>query len=400
MPTKRRVCGCGSRRFTWAFLVDVALPGAPRRQRSKQGFATEEDARTAMNDMQAGAASGTLVEPSKLTVGAYLSGWLDTVRRSVRPGTWESTRIHVERYINPAIGDVLLQGLTRAAVKAFYAELTRDGRIRKEGGLSPKTVHNVHGTLRRALEVAFEDSLIVRNPAAKAHALPVDTQERQTWTEDLLRTFLAHVRDDRLYALWRLAAHTGMRRGELAAVRWLCVDLNASTVSVNRTRGKGQHGEVLEGPPKTSRGRRTIDIDPETTWVLREHRRAQRAERREWGESYVDSGYVFTRQNGEPVHPDVMSDRFEALCRRAKVPAIGMHAGLRHLHGSVLLRAGVPLHVVSRRLGHAAEAFTARVYAHVLPGQGAEAAATFAAAIGEPSRERPLPLLEGGTLDA
>ena len=104
-------------------------------------------------------------------------------------------------------------------------------------------------------------------------------------------------------------------------------------------------------------------------------------ERLEWGEGYTDAGYVFARQDGEPYHPDAIRDQFDRLCRRAKVPAIGLHAALRHLHGSVLLRRGVPLHVVSRRLGHANEAFTAKVYAHVLPGQGAEAAAAFAGAI-------------------
>jgi integrase len=92
-------------------------------------------------------------------------------------------------------------------------------------------------------------------------------------------------------------------------------------------------------------------------------------------------GYVFAREDGQPHHPDAISDAFDRLCRYARVPVIGLHAALRHLHGSVLLRRGVPLHVVSRRLGHGSEAFTAKVYAHVLPGQGAEAAAAFAAVV-------------------
>lgn len=191
-----------------------------------------------------------------------------------------------------------------------------------------------------------------------------------------MRALLDVATRDRLSALWRFVSASGARRGEVLALRWRAVDLTARTVRIERSRTIGIGGEIVEGPPKTTRGRRAVDIDEETAAILREHRKSQLRQL----EGSEDGGYVFTMEDGRPLSPYHVSDAFDALCRRAGVAALGLHA-LRHMHGSVLLRRGVPLHVVSRRLGHSSEAFTAKVYAHVLPGHGAEAAAVFAAAI-------------------
>lgn len=391
LPSRKR-CECGGRKITWAYRIDTAPKGAPRQQEYAGGFETKDEAREALDEVRKDLRSGTHVKPSRQTVAEYLSSWLETIRPpAIRGGTWQSYREHVEWYITPRVGDVRLQELTRTQVKALYADLAASGRRKGPGGLAPKTVHNVHVTLRRALEVACEDGLIVRNPASKAHRLPRDSSgETPTWAEDELRRFLEHVRDDRLYALWRTFAYTGTRRGELAGLHRDRLDLEASILTVNWQRAKGEDGRIEEGAPKTPRGRRAIDLDPETVRILREHLKRQTEERLAWGPGYEHEGHVFCREDGRPYHPDVIGERFVELAKAAGVPRITLH-GLRHLHGSIMLRAGVPLHIVSRRLGHADEAFTARVYAHVLPQQGAEAAAAFAGALeGEGNRRRPI----------
>lgn len=401
VPGDGRRCAdraCNYDGVSWSYRVDVALPGErnadgtrKRSQRSKSGFTTKREATTALIELQARSAKGLTVDPSRTPLGEFLDAWLTASRDRMKPSSLETARIHIKAHIKPALGGIPLRSLTPTAVKALYADLARKQIPNGKRFLRPKTIHNVHLTLRSALESAVDDHLLDRNPAAKAHKAPASPDERETWTEEQLRSFLEIVRGDRLFGLWRTAATTGARRGELLALRWPKIDLERATLTIDRNRTRGESSidpetgktirSIVEVTPKSARSRRTIDIGPETVRALREHRRRQLEERLAAGEAYDDLEYVFCRQDGRPYDPDHITDHFERIVRRGKLPAIGMHAAFRHLHGSVLLRDGVPLHVVSRRLGHANEAFTARVYAHVLPGQQAAAAATFEAAI-------------------
>jgi integrase len=198
-----------------------------------------------------------------------------------------------------------------------------------------------------------------------------------TWDTDQLRVFLEATSEDRHFPLWRLTAMTGMRRGEVLGLRWDDVDFKASTVTVNRQRSRGERAVVVS-PPKTDRGRRTIDIDGETALVLREWRRRQLEERVAYEGEWQDTGLIFTRKDGSPPDPDVTSQRFVRLVARTGLPRIRIH-DLRHTHATLLLLAGVPPHVVSMRLGHRNVAFTLQRYAHVLPQQQADAVKHLAA---------------------
>lgn len=207
-----------------------------------------------------------------------------------------------------------------------------------------------------------------------------------------------------LFAFYRTAANTGARRGELVGLRWRHLDLDATTLTVVESRVKAQVGVQSTGV-KSARSQRTVDLDLETVRVLREHRAACLAERLALGLGAPSpDDLVFVAEDHRPLHPDVVSQTFDrivsrlrnhcascgekvtkARCRQCKADhgpplQITLH-GLRHTHATLSLAAGVPLHVVSRRLGHANEASTARQYAHVLPQQGAEAAARFAALV-------------------
>lgn len=386
---------CDGTSYTWSFQLDVAPVGAPRKLRTRGGFDTKREAQAALDDVKGTLRDGTHVEPAKITVGEYLHDrWLPALEGdpSLRGSTRESHALAARRVAPrdddgqwtglPRLGSVRLQQLSRSHIKACYGDLRENGRANGKGGLAPKTVHNVHLALHRALADAVDDRLIPHNPCDSArkgralHSAP-ERPEIDVWTADQLAAFLATVAEDRQYALWHLAAHTGMRRGELVGMRWDAVDLDAGLVTVIRQRVKvGSDVEV--GRPKTSRSRRTIDIDPDTIEVLRDHRRRQLQERLAIGPGWTNSGLVFTREDGQPLHPDVASQRFVKLVEDTDVPRITLH-GLRHTHGTLMLAAGVALHVVSRRLGHASEAFTAQVYAHVLPQQQAQAAARFAA---------------------
>ncbi len=394
----KRCARCGGTRGSWAFVVDIAPKGAPRQQRRGGGFATKDEALTAMAELQTRARDGTLVEPSKLTTGDYLDRWLTAYRAEVRAGSWAAAEGHVRNYILPRIGHLPLQTLDRPTVKSLYVALRETGAVRprehgdgsEDCGLSAKTVHNVHLTLHRALEDAVADGLITRNPAASTgrgravvKAPPKATVE--TWTAEELGGFLGAARALRLYPLFHLAAYSGMRRGECIGLRWRHVDLAAGTVTVVRQRIKGDQGVIEVEYGKSSRSRRTVDMDPGTVEVVREHRRAYLEHRAQLGLGRPGlDDHVFVGEDGQPLHPDTVSQMFDRIVARLEIKTVTMHA-MRHTHATLMLAAGVPLHVVSRRLGHASEAFTAATYAHVLPQQGAEAAASFAAAIRDQS---------------
>jgi integrase len=371
---RRRCDHCGADSVTWTYVVDVALPGAPRQRRQKSGFPTKRAAVAALSELQAGLADGSYVGASKLTVGEYLDEWLQGVRSGLRPGSHDTCATHVHTYITPRIGGVRLQALSRRAIKSFYGELTVSGRQRGGGGLSDKTVHNIHRTLSKALEDAVEDGLLNRNPARGTHKLP-ESPEQDTWTAEELRAFLDHVASDRQFAMWRFAAFTGVCRGELIGLRWRDVDLDAARAFIVQQRAKGA-GTVNTGRLKGKRGR-AITLDPKTIETLRELLAAQAEAKDFLGKAYTDHGLVFCHADGQPLHPDSVTKRFARLVRDSGLPAVKFH-GLRHTHATVLLRALVHPKVVQERLGHSSIQVTLDVYSHAVPALQGDAAARFA----------------------
>lgn len=371
IDVKARRCGkCGGDRHTWAFVVDLAPPGAPRKQRKQGGFATKREALAAMAEVQSAAVTGGYVAPTRQTVRQYLEIWLPTAKARLRASAYDACELHVRTYIVPRIGDLPIHALAPTRVRALYAELVKSGGVRKRcqrcgapagtarkdtdgrslcqadldgrpcggsefiaGGLSAKSVHNIHRTLSRALSDAANDGLLPRNPAERCHTMP-ESPEQQTWSADELRRFLVHVASDRLSAMWRVTATTGIRRGELVGLRWRDVDVEAGRITIAQQRSKGA-GTVSAGPTKTRRSRRLVSLDATTVAVLRAHRTEQVEERLRFGAGWVDSGLVFCRSDGSPLHPDRVTQMFPHPQRRRR-PAVDQGARpaahARHAH--------------------------------------------------------------------
>jgi integrase len=341
------------------------------------GFRTQRECQAALNEAIAALQGGTFVEPSNRTVRSFLvDEWLPAVQMAnLRPGTWENYRIHVQAHIVPALGTVQLQRLSPAQLNAFYRHLLTEAG--KDGhGLAPKTVRNVHNILHRALKDAVRWGYLVRNVADAADPPKGKSAQMRVWSPDQLRGFLEHVREDDLYAAWLLIATTGMRRGELAGLRWVDVDLEAGRLSVRQPRVVVANTPQAS-EPKSARGRRSLALDPVTVAALRRHRARQLEHKLAVGARYWDSGLVFTWPDGSPIHPRRFSRWFERHSGRAGLPRIRLH-DLRHSYASAALAAGVPAKVVSERLGHATIAVTMDVYSHILPGLDREAADTVA----------------------
>jgi integrase len=188
-------------------------------------------------------------------------------------------------------------------------------------------------TVRKALGDAARWGLVARNVAQLADPPTPKRADMRTWTAGELRRFLEHDEGERLAALWMLTASTGMRRGEALGLRWVDVDLDLARVAVRQTLVLAGR-QVVVSEPKTSRGRRSIALDPRTVAALKAWKTAQIAERLTWGPAWSDSGLVFTREDGTPIHPEWLSDAFEWRVKTAGLPRIRLH-DLRHTHASL-----------------------------------------------------------------
>lgn len=373
----------------WYAIVDVPTMDGRRRQDWGRGFRTRKEADAELARKVTAIGGDHYVSRSTATVGDYLTEWLGQCSVRVKPTTHSGYEQVIRDYVRPHIGTRRLQDLRPVHLTNLYTMLLeRGGRGQRKGRrgtpapqparkLSAKTVSNVHLVLSKALNDAVEDGLLATNPAAKARPASsrVRGREVRAWTAEELTEFLAFSSDDRYYAAWHLAASTGMRRGELLGLRWMDVENRAQVLAVRKTLVL-VGSTPTPGTPKNHEAR-AINLDPDTLSVLRRHHKNQMKDRLAWGEGYIDSDLVFTREDGRYVHPDRLSQMFDRLVRKSGLRRITLH-DLRHTHATLLLKEGVPVKVVSERLGHADPAFTMRTYQHVLPGMQADAAARFA----------------------
>ncbi|MFI7128868.1 tyrosine recombinase XerC [Nonomuraea sp. NPDC050153] len=251
--------------------------------------------------------------------------------------------------------------------------------------LSPATVVRIHATLQTALNAAVRARLIPLNPANGAELPhprrphPVIWTEGRTvrwqqageqptvavWTEQQLALFLAGMTQDRLYAAWWLAALRGLRRGELAGLRWTDVDLHASELTVAQQRVHAD-GQVVEGPPKSAASFRVVALDAESVRVLTRHREYQEQLCATAGSRWQNSGFVFTTAEGTPLRPDYLTGRFRQLVAASGLPPVRLHE-LRHGAATLALAAHTDLKVIQAMLGHASIVLTADTYVSVLP---------------------------------
>ena len=217
---------------TWAVVVDVGRHPETGRRRQKwhSGYRTRKEAERALADILGRIGRGDYVAPSTKSVGAFLDEWLASMEVRVRPSTFESYMRNLRVHVRPAIGELTLQSLGPAQLNALYASLLQSGRADGRGGLKPRTVRYVHTILHRALRDAVRWGLLVRNPADLADppsSSAARPGEMRTWTAPQLRTFLEHTSEERLHVAFLLAATTGMRRGEVAGLKWGDIDFEA-----------------------------------------------------------------------------------------------------------------------------------------------------------------------------
>jgi integrase len=399
---------------------------------------TKKAAQEELRELMVKFDKGEHVATTRLTVAAWIAQWLTALQaREVMGGIGTRTReAYSERLIThvaPRIGAIELQKLTKNDINALYLALRQSGSrssaVRKTGisaGLSQRSVRLVHDALQQCLKAAVDDHKILRNPcdgaevprskkaSNKVRAMTSDAEgagKVRALDQDQQRALLEAFRDTPWFTLVALGLATGLRRGELLGLRWSAIDLGGAgrspTVTVERTVEKTKtHGVRLIEGAKTAGSVRTLAVDSGTCEQLRLHRKQQRETALKLGVSYPSDCLVFPnvikRPRGgrpadgpeprdadfnRPQDPSSVTKEFSRLAKAAGFKDFSLH-GLRHSHATALLLAGVPVHVVSRRLGHSSPILTLSVYAHAIP-SGEDQAVQAADAMMRSALQRP-----------
>lgn len=325
--------------------------------------------------------NGTYFEPSEQTVAEYLERWIeDYCKPNLRQKTWESYQLLIKLHINPELGKVPLIKLKPAHLQKLYSSKLKGGRADgKPGGLSSRSIRYIHAIIHEALSHAVKWEIIPRNVAEavtppKQNNNNTTKEKAQAWNAKQLALFLDAVKEDNLYPLYFLAAHTGMRQSELLGLRWKDINFNKKTVKVEQIASRTSDGIIYQ-PPKTKTSRRTITISKEVVNVLKAHRK-NRFVHLANTEKQNDSMLVFLSTAGTPIQAKNLLRHFRSVVNRLDLPPITFH-GLRHTHATILLSEGWNVKIVSERLGHSMPSVTWDVYSHLLPGQQEKAAENF-----------------------
>jgi integrase len=353
----------------WIANLSVTGPNG-KRQRVTRTCKSEEEAKAALIRMKAASIDHALPSPQKVTLGEFLDTWLnDIVRTSLEPATYIQYETISRLHIKPFLGHYQLSKLEIPMMQRYFSRLEQEGR-------SPQLRRKVHVVLNVALQTAVNWEYVHRNVMERVTRPKVHRSEAKAMTAPQAAQFLKAAKEDRLFALYHLALATGMRQGELLALHWSDIDLDAGTIAVRKSlleiRKRYMEALNLDQPltrtiTKSKTGRRTVDLPFESINVLREHRERMLAEG-------LNSEWVFVSSEGTPIRKsNLINKSLKPLLAKAGLPHFPFHA-LRHTHATLLFSLKTHPKLVQQRLGHSQVQLTLDTYTHAVPSLNHEVA--------------------------
>jgi len=357
----------------WAIVIDIRDAATGKRKRRWHSFAgNKRAAQIECARLISELNGGTYLEPNKTTVAQFLDRWLDDIKPNVTPKTHERYTEIAKKNLVPALGALILTKLKPMHIAGAYAKALSDGRRKGAGGLSPSTVHYMHRLLKQALAHAVRWQMLPRNPADAVDPPKVERPTMSTYDMDQTAELLDAVRATRMVMPVVLGVLCGLRRGEIAALRWQHINLAGGQLAVVESAEQTAAG-VRYKKPKSGRGR-TLALSGSVVEELRLHRVRQAEELLKVGVRQTGATFVCTREDGLPLQPRSLSQAWRCFAMNGSLPRVRFH-DLRHAHATHLLASGVHPKVASERLGHSKVGITLDLYSHVLPGMQEDAAA-------------------------
>ena len=351
----------------YAIVLDARDPQTGKRKRRWHSFrGTKREAQKECAKLISEIASGTYVEPSKQIFEAYFAAWLrDWAPMKAGPKCVE-TYGHLGRHLIAEIG-------TKPIAQIRGGDLNRAYRRVVDQGLSMRTARHVHMLARRVFLHALKVGDIKRDPTVEIDAPKAPRKEALALRTEEIAKMLAGLQGI-MRTIAVVGLGTGIRRGELCALRWVDVDLKAGTLAVKRSYEETRGGGLRLKEPKTAAGRRTISLAPSVVTCLQEHRKQQLEHRMRLGQGrQADAALVFPGDEDQPWKPDLLTNAFGRAMASIGLPH-RLHS-LRHTHASALIASGMDILTISRRLGHTSAALTLGVYGHLISSKDGAAAA-------------------------
>lgn len=348
----------------YQLTVDTGInPQTGRRQQARRRYASERGARVALAEIADAAAKGQFISRSTTTVeqmcGAYLAS-----RHQLR----DSSRSKLEYDLAPLRerhGQLPVQRLSKAHVDAIVADLVAGGTMTAKGRRrrpwSADSVNKVIASIEQVLADAKAQGIVGRNVAELVNRVNKPHQDVDTYTQIEVRKLLAAIADGRLGHAWELAL-SGLRRGEIAGLRWVDVDLDGKTMAIVNNRVSAG-GHAVENDPKSAKSRRTLPLPDRLAATLKAAKARQAAERLALGAAYRSGAYVVSNEIGDPYSPAVLSRYWADAVKAAGIRHIKLHAA-RHTCATLMHLQGVPAAVIAAWIGHKDASLTMRLYAH------------------------------------
>lgn len=341
-------------RNRWVAAISIS-PG----RRKKFYFEKKQDAVKKKNEALRELEQGTLATGTQRKLGEYLESWIENVHKNnIRISTYVKYKKLI-KYIVADLGEVWLQKLTPEQVQQFYAKKRKDG-------LSSKTVHEIHGVLHLALKHAVRWNYVSRNVCDLLDSPRVVSRRGTPLTLDQARRLLEGIQGHRLEAVLMMAMITGMRKGEILALRWSDVDFERQVLHVLRTVDYIPPYGYVENEPKTQAGKRTIDLPEFFLEMLKQHRVKQSKQRLKVGEAWENRDLVFADLAGGYLNPIHVLRMFKKILQQAGLPHMHFH-DLRHSAATILISMGIHPKVIQELLGHSDISITLGIYGHLFP---------------------------------
>ena len=357
----------------WAIILEVRDPETGKRKRKWHSFkGGKREAQIECARLIADLDAGLYLEPNKTTVAPFLDHWLNHIRSQISPRSFERYSEIIAKNIKPAIGAVILAKLRPAQISMAYDKALASGRRDGTGGLSPATVVYMHRLIKQALSHAVRWQMLARNPADAVD--PPKLERGAMTTYDITQTaeLLGSLRGTRIAIPVMLGVLCGLRRGEIAALRWKNVDLLGKQLSIVQSAEQTKAG-VRYKEPKSGKAR-TVALSVTVADELQRHKMQQAEELLRLGIRQNDNCFVYAREDGQPIQPRSISQAWRQKLAGLNLPPIRFH-DLRHAHATHLLGSGIHPKIASERLGHSKVGITLDLYSHVLPGMQEDAAA-------------------------
>lgn len=326
---------------------------------------TKKEAERIARQMVREAESGGSAMFTTTTVCGWIAQWLKDYKVDIEQTTRESYQEKIDNYIVPAFGKTLLKDLRAEAIQRWVNEL-------RESGLSPKTIRNTYNILNPSLKKAVTLRMIPYNPCDGVELPKLVKPEVAIYDIDLCKQVVELAKGTSMYLIVLLEVMTGLRRGELVALKWSHIDLDSKIIHVCENTVRANGGTITKAP-KSKAGNRIISIGAEVVEELRQAKEEYDTDRKSYGAGFHDDGYVVHQKDGRPFRPDSITQKWSRFEESHGLPHIKFH-GLRHSHATALAQAGVNPKVVQERLGHADVSITLNTYTHATTTMNRDAA--------------------------